>query len=506
MDGVVALFGTPALARLDDLLVMASAWRPDVVVHEVLEQAGSLLAHRLGIPGVVHGIGPMFPFYAHAHRRRGRGHRRARALGAGLDRAGPGPLPTLVAADGPAALARLPPRSDPAPANASRCRPGWPRPSRPTAQSPTSPSAPSRTPDAADFTTGLHALAEYDGHRDRDDGTSARPRRPGAAPRERPRRGVRAPGRPARAGRPAGLAQRVGHHARWPRHGVPQVALPRGTDQPENAALLVRAGAGPCSSPRRTTPSSRSPPPSRTSPATRRSGQRPSACATRSPPCPTPTPRGPASRPLRPRSRDYGPSTLTLGGGPLAVGRAARGARLVPPQIQAARAHRAQVREAPGQHAGGRAPAPGRCPARRPRPARRPPAGPSASAVSWQSSSLRDAPADHVHDVDGRGRRAPPPAGPPAGRPAASESRMQRTVSACGLRRRLTRSGRPRPRCGRACRRAAGTPGRRGRPPWPAPGRGAAAASRSGRSAGSPASFQVRIDSWSTHRPMTLRR
>jgi UDP:flavonoid glycosyltransferase YjiC (YdhE family) len=27
-------------------------------------------------------------------------------------------------------------------------------------------------------------------------------------------------------------------------HGVPQVALPRGTDQPENAALLVRAGAG----------------------------------------------------------------------------------------------------------------------------------------------------------------------------------------------------------------------------------------------------------------------
>ena len=27
-------------------------------------------------------------------------------------------------------------------------------------------------------------------------------------------------------------------------HGVPQVALPRGTDQPENAALLARAGAG----------------------------------------------------------------------------------------------------------------------------------------------------------------------------------------------------------------------------------------------------------------------
>src|SRR3954470_13425782 len=63
MDGVVALFGTPALARLDDLLVAAQGWRPDVIVHEVLELAGSLLARRLEAPGVVHGLGPMFPFY-----------------------------------------------------------------------------------------------------------------------------------------------------------------------------------------------------------------------------------------------------------------------------------------------------------------------------------------------------------------------------------------------------------------------------------------------------------
>src|SRR3954471_3513728 len=62
-DGVVTLFGAPALARLDDLVVMAATWRPDVVVHEVLEQAGSMLASGLDIPGVVHGIGPMFPFY-----------------------------------------------------------------------------------------------------------------------------------------------------------------------------------------------------------------------------------------------------------------------------------------------------------------------------------------------------------------------------------------------------------------------------------------------------------
>ncbi len=64
MAGVVALFGTPALARLADLIVMAQRWRPELVVHEVLEVAGSLLGRRLEVPGVVHGIGPMFPFYA----------------------------------------------------------------------------------------------------------------------------------------------------------------------------------------------------------------------------------------------------------------------------------------------------------------------------------------------------------------------------------------------------------------------------------------------------------
>ena len=44
---------------------MAESWRPHIVVHEVLESAGPLLARRLGVPGIVHGIGPMFPFYAH---------------------------------------------------------------------------------------------------------------------------------------------------------------------------------------------------------------------------------------------------------------------------------------------------------------------------------------------------------------------------------------------------------------------------------------------------------
>ena len=65
LDGVLALFGTPAAGRLADLTGLAADWRPDLVVHEVLELAGSILARRLGVPGVTHGFGPMFPFYAH---------------------------------------------------------------------------------------------------------------------------------------------------------------------------------------------------------------------------------------------------------------------------------------------------------------------------------------------------------------------------------------------------------------------------------------------------------
>src|SRR5919107_1654687 len=150
MDGVVVLFGTPALARLADLVVMAHRWRPDLVVHEVLEVAGSLLGRRLEVPGVVHGIGPMFPFYAQ-----------------------------LI---GPAGAAIGEPRLDPddlgpVPANA--------------------------------------VVAEF---------------APQAPLLERADLLVSHSGSGTMLG---GLV-----------HGVPQVALPRGTDQPQNAALLARAGAG----------------------------------------------------------------------------------------------------------------------------------------------------------------------------------------------------------------------------------------------------------------------
>ena len=82
---------------------------------------------------------------------------------------------------------------------------------------------------------------------------------------------------------------------------------------------------------------------------------------------------------------------------------------------------------------------------------------------------------------------------------------MQRTVSACDC------GGVCPVRAASAAIRAGMSPGGRNVGPSTSTtvvsaGTRAAAASRSGRSAGSPASFQVRIDSWSTHRPMTLRR
>lgn len=57
------LFGRPARSRLRDLERMASRWRPDLVVHDTLELAGPMLARRLGVPGVTHGYGPMFAEY-----------------------------------------------------------------------------------------------------------------------------------------------------------------------------------------------------------------------------------------------------------------------------------------------------------------------------------------------------------------------------------------------------------------------------------------------------------
>ncbi len=57
------LFGIPARRRVADLTELATEWRPDLVVHDPLELAGPILARRFGVPSVTHGYGPMFLEY-----------------------------------------------------------------------------------------------------------------------------------------------------------------------------------------------------------------------------------------------------------------------------------------------------------------------------------------------------------------------------------------------------------------------------------------------------------
>jgi UDP:flavonoid glycosyltransferase YjiC (YdhE family) len=243
VDGVVALFGVPALARLDDLEVMASAWRPEVVVHEVLEQAGSMLAARLGVPGVVQGIGPMFPFYAQL----------VGAAGAAIGE--PERWAQLAAEQAldlcPPALQPEGPRPWPA---AAAVRPSagergeLPRAvadviasDRPVAYFTL---GTVKNADTSDFATGLAALEEYDGTVIATTGRRLDPDELGSLPANAvvaefvPQAAVleRADLLVSHSGSGTMLGGVV--------HGVPQVALPRGTDQPQNAALLVRAGAG----------------------------------------------------------------------------------------------------------------------------------------------------------------------------------------------------------------------------------------------------------------------
>jgi UDP:flavonoid glycosyltransferase YjiC (YdhE family) len=243
VDGAVALFGTPAIARLNDLMLMVTDWRPEVVVHEVLEQAGSLLAARLGIPGVTHGIGPMFPFYAQF----------IDALGLAIGEPERwAQLSTEQALDlCPPSLQPDGPRPWPA-AGAVRPSAGEHGELPPQVTEALASAGPVayftlgtvKNADPRDFRTGLQALEEYDGTVI---ATTGRPLSSDTLGRL-PSNVVVAAFAPQSA-----LLERadllVSHSGSGTMlgglvHGVPQVALPRGTDQPENAALLVRAGAG----------------------------------------------------------------------------------------------------------------------------------------------------------------------------------------------------------------------------------------------------------------------
>ena len=98
--------------------------------------------------------------------------------------------------------------------------------------------------DAADFKVGLAALEGYDGVVIATTGRRLDPEELGPVPPN----AVVAEFIPQAAllGRADLLVSHSGSGTMLGAlvHGVPQVALPRGTDQPQNAALVARAGAG----------------------------------------------------------------------------------------------------------------------------------------------------------------------------------------------------------------------------------------------------------------------
>ncbi|WP_441246885.1 glycosyltransferase [Kitasatospora sp. McL0602] len=55
-------FAEHGRASLDGLLAVATAWRPDVIVHAAFQAAAPLVAAKLGIPAVVHNFGVMSGF------------------------------------------------------------------------------------------------------------------------------------------------------------------------------------------------------------------------------------------------------------------------------------------------------------------------------------------------------------------------------------------------------------------------------------------------------------
>ena len=243
MDGVVALFGGPALARLNDLVVMAQEWRPDIIVHEVLEAAGSLLARSLGVPGVVHGFGPMFPFYAELLGPTGAVIGEPDLWAQASSEQALDICPPSLQPEGP------PPWPDATPLRPSAGEPGQVPPRVAEALAADRPVAyftlgTVKNAEAADFKAGLTALADYEGAVIATTGRPIGPDELGPLPGNViveqfvPQAPVleRASLLVSHSGSGTMLGGLV--------HGVPQVALPRGTDQPQNAALLARAGAG----------------------------------------------------------------------------------------------------------------------------------------------------------------------------------------------------------------------------------------------------------------------
>jgi UDP:flavonoid glycosyltransferase YjiC (YdhE family) len=59
--GAQLFAGVAAPAKVPDLVEVVATWRPDLIVHDVTDFAGPVVAAHAAVPGVAHGLGPLFP-------------------------------------------------------------------------------------------------------------------------------------------------------------------------------------------------------------------------------------------------------------------------------------------------------------------------------------------------------------------------------------------------------------------------------------------------------------
>ena len=237
------LFGAGAVDRARDLLPLAEEWRPDLVVHDTLELGSPAVAARLGIPHVTHGYGPTVPGTAQF----------AAAIGAALADAGLGdPIEDVLAAP---YLDPCPPRlHGTVPEPWSTMLPVRPSPGEPAG-------TPAELADLPHADTVYATLGTITNHapevlRAIVDGAARLPLNlllttgPGVDPATLgplPPAVRTAPFLPQAAVLPhcrvvvshAGAGTMLGALC----HGLPQLCLPQGTDQPSNTTALLPTGA-----------------------------------------------------------------------------------------------------------------------------------------------------------------------------------------------------------------------------------------------------------------------
>ena len=251
-------FGAGAVDRARDIGVLLDGWRPDLVVHDTLELGSTVAAVAHGVPHVTHGYGPTVPETA----------RFGRTIGETIAASGlPDPIAAVFAA----------PYLDPCPPGLRGPEPNpWTdlRPVRPTAGEVGEPDP--------DLAAALDALPHEDTvYVTLGTVTNRAPEIFRAVLEGCVRRGVNVVVTTGPDVDPAGLGPQPSGvlAARYlpqalvlPRcravvshagagtmigavcHGLPQLCLPQGTDQPSNTAALLPTGAGLALEPGEVTP------------------------------------------------------------------------------------------------------------------------------------------------------------------------------------------------------------------------------------------------------------